>query len=51
MIDLPEEDQDEEEMPMLPPGKDPSSPTTNSFIGKTPANNKRLVCLIGANFT
>ena len=43
MTELPEADQDEE-MPLLPPDKDPSTHQTNPLIGKTPVKNKRLVC-------
>ena len=42
--DLPEEDQEEGEMPSLPPDKDPSARTLhNPLIGKKPANSKQMV--------
>jgi hypothetical protein len=43
VTDLPEEDQDEEQVPILPPDKDPSAHHTNPLIGKSPAKNKRLM--------
>ena len=44
--DLPEEDQEEGELPVLPPDKDPSTHHTDPLIGKTPTKNKRLVSVI-----
>ena len=42
--ELPEEDQEEGEMPTLPPGKDPSSSKlTNPLLMKGAANNKQMV--------
>ena len=44
--ELPEEDQDEGELPSLPPGKDPAAPRlTSPLHNKGPAANKQMVGL------
>ncbi len=44
LADLPEEDQDEAEMPTLPPSKDPTGQTiTNPLVNKRQANSKQMV--------
>ena len=43
--ELAEEDQDDEEIPLLPPDKDPTTHQTNPLIGRTPVKNKRLVSI------
>ena len=45
--ELPEEDQEEGELPTLPPGKDPSShKLTNPLLMKGHTNNKQMVYAI-----
>ena len=39
--DLPEVDQDD--LPSLPPDKDPSHQTSNTLLGRSAASNKRMV--------
>lgn len=44
--DLPEEDQDEAEMPTLPPSKDPTGQTTQPLVNnKRQANSKQMVSI------
>lgn len=44
LADLPEEDQDEVEIPTLPPSKDPTGQTiTRPLVNKRQANSKQMV--------
>lgn len=44
MGDLPEEDQEENELPTLPRNKDPSGQTiANPLLSKRPPNSKQMV--------
>ena len=46
MGDLPEEDQEENELPTLPRNKDPSGQTiTNPLLSKRPPNSKQMVSI------